>query len=282
MKCCLPLTLALLATTLGISEGQTLVDGANYPGLFGPAESVTVNPITSSPGLSALLKAVVDPNTSASGELGDYWTASATGGAEGYLLGIHTVSTGAQVALTGNGLEFNVDNDDDSLLGALGVGISLALEWEATAKFDAPGNLLLLAPNTIYQVEFDVIGNEGLFSSTLGLVPQFGFELLDGSGNAVGAVGGGSLVDILGLELLTIVGSPPDTRRAMAQFQTGSSVPGGAASIRFTGSALVPATALGIGEHYASVSDLSVTQVPEPSALVLGLLGVAVGFRRRR
>lgn len=274
--------MAFMAATLGISEGQTLVDGSNYPGLYGPAESVTVNPVTSSPGFTTLLKAVVDPQTQVTGELGDYWTASATGGVEGYLLGIHTVSTGAQVALTGSTLEFNVDNDDNSLLGALGVGVSLALEWEATAKFDAPGNQLLLAPNTIYQVEFDVIGNEGLFSSTLGLVPQFSLELLDGSGNAVGVMGGGSLVDILGLELSTYVGSPPDTQRAVAQFQTGSSVPGGAASVRFTGSALVPATALGIGEHYATVSGLSVTQVPEPSTLVLGLLGAAVGFRRRR
>lgn len=282
MKRCLPLPLAFLVATLGISEGQTLVDGSNYPGLFGPAESVTVDPITSSPGLSSLLKAVIDSETKVTGELGDYWTASATGGAEGYLLGIHTVSTGAQVALTGNSLEFKIDNDDNSLLGALGIGVSLALEWEATAKFDAPGDQLLLAPNTIYQVEFDVIGNEGLFSSTLGLIPQFGLELLDGNGNPVGAVGGGNLIDILGLELLTIIGSPPDTQRAVAQFQTVGSVPGGAASIRFTGSALVPATALGIGEHYASVSGLSITQVPEPSSLVLGLLGVAVGFRRRR
>ena len=45
MKCCAPLlAAAALASTLGITDGQTLVDGINYPGLFGPNSQVTVTP----------------------------------------------------------------------------------------------------------------------------------------------------------------------------------------------------------------------------------------------
>ena len=116
--------------------------------------------------------------------------------------------------------------------------------------------------------------------ATLGLVPQFGIELLDGNGQAVGAVEGGSLVDILGLELLGIIGSPQETKRAITRFRTGSSVAAGSAGIRFTGSAFVPATALALGERFASVSSLSVTQVPEQSALMLAAFAFAAGSRR--
>lgn len=288
MKCCLPLTLAIMATTLGISDGQTLVDGSNYGGLFGPSQDVTVTPTTTAPGGSLLsLSVVLDPTEQETGALNSYWNATATGGADGYLTvlfaNVRTNSTGAQVALTGDSLDFNVSNDDNTLLGALGTGVGLSLAWSATATFNKLGDELLLAPNTLYQVEFDIDGNNGLLTSTLGIVPKFGIELLDGSGTAVGAAGGGSLVDVLGLNLLGgLVGSPPESGRAVVQFQTGNNVPNGAAGVRFTGSALVPATALGIGERFASVSNLTITQVPEPSTLLLGVLGAAVGLRRRR
>jgi len=69
MKCCHPLSLAFIAASLGSSDGQTLVDGSNYPGLFSSPGNVTVDPITSSPGLTSFLKVVVDPDTQASGAL---------------------------------------------------------------------------------------------------------------------------------------------------------------------------------------------------------------------
>ena len=81
---------------------------------------------------------------------------------------------------------------------------------------------------------------------------------------------------------LAIMAATLGTSDGQTLVETGGSVAPGAAGVRFTGSALVPATALGIGGRFASVSNLSVTQVPEPSTLALGFLGAAVGFRRRR
>ncbi len=284
MKCCAPLLAAALVTTLGISDGQTLVDGSNYPGLFGPAGDVTVTP----PPLAPITVLDVHLGGTASGPLGDYWMAQANGGAVlGSHLGIlelRALETGAQVALNGNGgLEFNISNPAGGLLDELGVNLALNLSWSARAIFDAPGEELFLLPNSIYQVEFDVDGSNGLLKSTLGITPTFGIEMLDGAGNAIDSPAeDGSLVNIIGLELLGIIGSPPGSGRASVQFETGSSVPGGAAGLRFTGSALLPGTVLGLGTNFATISNISVTAVPEPSAFALGFLGAAFALRRRR
>jgi MYXO-CTERM domain-containing protein len=283
MKCCAPLLAAALVTTLGISDGQTLVDGSNYPGLFGPEDDVTVTP----PPLPSGTIAGVHLGGSASGALGTYWQAQANGGAVlgSNLLGeVRLAETGAQVALNDSGgLEFNISNDPGSILGALGVGLGLTMNWSATATFDEPGEELFLLPNTIYRVVFDVDGSNGLLNSTLGLTPTFGIEMLDGAGNAIDSpADDGSLVNIIGLELLGIIGSPPESGRATVDFQTGSTLPGGTAGLRFTGSAILPATALNLGTNFATISNLSVTAVPEPSALALGLLGAAFALRRRR
>jgi MYXO-CTERM domain-containing protein len=283
MKCCAPLLAAALVTTLGISDGQTLVDGSNYPGLFGPEDDVTVTP----PPLPSGTIAGVHLGGSASGALGTYWQAQANGGAVlgSNLLGeVRLAETGAQVALNDSGgLEFNISNDPGSILGALGVGLGLTMNWSATATFDEPGEELFLLPNTIYRVVFDVDGSNGLLNSTLGLTPTFGIEMLDGAGNAIDSPAeDGSLVNIIGLELLGIIGSPPESGRATVDFQTGSTLPGGTAGLRFTGSAILPATALNLGTNFATISNLSVTAVPEPSALALGLLGAAFALRRRR
>ena len=284
MKCCAPLLASALAATPGFSVGQTLVDTNNYPGLFsGSPGDVTVStPIPDGTALGVVI------GGSASGNLGSYWTAQATGGS---VLGsdlplvpeVRVLETGAQVALNGTGLEFNISNDPDSLLGNVGIGLGLALTWSATATFDEVGQELFLLPNSIYQVSFDVDGSNGLLNSTLGIVPTFGIEMLDGAGNAIDAPAEeGSLVNILGLELLEIIGSPPETRRAVVQFETGGNVGAGTAGLRFTGSAFLPATALNLGTNFATVSNITVSAVPEPSALGLGLLGLACALRRRR
>lgn len=271
MKCCYPLILLMLAATPGISDGQTLVDSSTDPNLFEPAGShVTVNAPDSLIGLTI--------GGSASGPLGTYWDVEAQGGASLKLV-VGLAETGAQVALTGDELEFNIANNDSRILGALGTGAGLGLSWSATATFDD----LLLAPNTTYQLSFDVNDTDGLFTSIAGVVPQFGVELLDGEGAAVSSVSEGTLVDILGLQLLGIIGSPPEAKRAVVQFQTGSSVgdesPG---SVRFTGSVVAPASLLGLGTEFASVSNLQIAVVPEPSVLGLASLGAFAIFRRRR
>jgi hypothetical protein len=285
MKCCAPLLAAALAATPGFSEGQTLIDGTNYPDLFGSPGNVTVStPIPDGAALGIFI------GGTASGNLGNYWNARATGGAvtgsdllPGLLPEIRTLDSGAQVALTGSGLQFNISNDPDSLLGTLGIGLGLAMTWSATVTFDKENQELLLLPNSVYQVSFDVDGSNGLLKSTLGITPAFGLEMLDGAGNAISCPAvDGSLVNVIGLELLGIIGSPPESGRAVVQFQTGANVPTGPAGLRFTGSALLPATALNLGTNFATISNIGVTAVPEPSALGLGLLGLACAFRRRR
>lgn len=260
MKRCLPLTLVSLACLPGISLGSTpLVDGSNYPGLFGAPGDVSVTtPIPSGAILGIYL------GGSNSGPLGSHWSVQANGGAvsgSNLISEIRLSDTGAQVALTGSALEFNVDNPPGSLLGSLGVGLAVNLSWSATATFNSPGEALTLQPNSVYRVKFDVDGGSGLLNSTLGIAPTFGVELLDGSGASISYSGGGTLANVLGLELLEIVGAPAGSGTATAQFQTGSSVPAGAAGVRFTGSAALPATALGIGTNFATVSNLEVIYV---------------------
>lgn len=275
MKCSLPLLLLALACSPGISGGQVLVDSSsNYGDLFGPDGSeVTVDPTDALIGLE-----FGGSNTDV---LGSYWNSTAEGGASLKIV-IGVAETGAQVALNDGELQFNISNNPASILGALGIGGTLDLDWSATATFDKSGSQLLLAPNTTYQLTFDVDGSNGLLNSTLGISPTFGVELLDGSGSAVGAAGGGTLVNLIGLELLGIVGSPPRSGRAVVQFQTGSTVASGAAGVRFTGSASAPATVLGLGTEFASITNLNIAIVPEPSALGLIGFGSLAFFRRRR
>lgn len=281
MKCCAPLLAAALASSCYLANGQSLVDGSNYPGLFSPADEITVDPPIPE---GAVLGTYI--GGTANGALGTYWQATAQGGVVlgSNLLGeIRVADTGAQVALSGSGLEFNISNDPGSLLGGLGVGLGATMSWQATATFDEPGEELFLLPNTVYRVVFDVDGSNGLLNSTLGLTPSFGIEMLDGAGNAIDAPAeDGTLVNIIGLELLGIIGSPPESGRAVVDFQTGFSVAAGAAGLRFTGSAILPATALNLGTNFATISNISITAVPEPSALALGFLGVVFTLRRRR
>ena len=260
MKRCLPLTLVSLASLPGITLGALpLVDGSNYPDLFGAAGAVSVT--TPIPGGSI---AGIYLGGSNSGPVGSHWSVQASGGAvsgSNLVTEIRLLETGAQVALTGSALEFNLTNPPGSLLGSLGVGLSVNLSWSATAAFDSPGQALTLQPNSVYRVKFDVDGGGGLLNSTLGIAPTFGVELLDGSGASISYSGGGTLANVLGLELVEIIGAPAGSGTATAQFQTGSSVPAGAAGIRFTGSAALPATALGIGTNFATVSNLEVIYV---------------------
>ena len=271
MKCCLPALVLALAFTPGISGGQVLVDSSHYSDLFeSDGRTVTVNPPNA---------VVLGFGGLQSGEFGSYWNGTAEGGAS-ILLG--ATETGAQIALSDDKLQFNISGNPEAILDELGINLAVALKWSATATFDKTNHELLLAPNTTYQLVFDVEGSNGLLNSTLGIVPSFGVELLDGTGNAVDAAGGGTLVNILGLQLLGIVGSPPYSGRAVVNFQTGSTVDPGAAGVRFTGSALAPATVLDLGTNFASVSNLQIAIVPEPSVLGLAGLGAVALFRRRR
>ncbi|WP_193212754.1 hypothetical protein [Luteolibacter marinus] len=256
MKICPSLTLFSTAALLGTAHATLpLVDGTSYPDLFGPAGDVTVTPPP--PGILDLTL-----GGTATGTLGDHWDATAAGGARLSALGVTVTQTGAQVALTGDELEFRLSNaPSSSLLGALGVGTALDLSWSATATFDDSGNELTLQPNSVYRVSFDVDGGGNLLNSTLGIAPSFGIELLDGSGASIGYSGGGTVANILGIELIEIIGAPAGSGTATVQFQTGETVPAGAGKVRFTASAALPSTVLGIGTDFATVSNLEVTYI---------------------
>ncbi|MCW1921927.1 PEP-CTERM sorting domain-containing protein [Luteolibacter arcticus] len=279
MNCCLPLLVLALAGSPGIAGGQVLVNSAtNYSDLFSPDGSeVTVDPLDALIGLRF--------GGSNSGPLNSYLEAEAEGGVSLKIL-VGVAETGAQVALNDGKLQFNISNNESSILGALGTGLSLDLDWSATATFNKTGSQLLLAPNTTYQLTFDVNGSNGLLNSTLGIFPKFGIEFLDGAGNAIDPVAGydhdAKVVNVIGLELLDIIGSPPESGRAVVQFQTGNTVASGPAGVRFTGSAVAPATVLSLGTEFASITNLQIAAIPEPSVLGLVGLGAFAAFRRRR
>ena len=261
MKSCVSLTLAsipLLALPLAASE---TVIGPNYPGLFGPPSQVTVVPAEIPEGTPL----GVQLNGQASGTLGDRWVADVSGGA---VLGsnlaaeFRVAETGAQVALTGSALQFNLNNNPTSILGALGTGLGLSLNWTATAKLNAAGSELILAPNTVYHVSFDLPPGANLLNSTLAIGPNFSVELLDGANVATGFSGGGSLANILTLQLTPVAGQPTGTGRVTAEFRTSAGVSTAApASLRFKGSALLPASLLGLNDNFATVTNLSVIEV---------------------
>jgi len=281
MKSITSLTFALAAPLFmtSVASAQSLtINGTSYTNYFGPAANVTVT--TSIP--SGTVLSVVTGGTK-TGTLNTYWSGTANGGAvlgSNVLGEVRVSDTGAQVALTGNSLQFNVSNNPTSLLGSLGTGVGgLGLNWSATSKFT--GSQLILAPNTTYQVAFDVNGSNGLLNSTLGLLPTFNVSLLDGT-TAVGTSSSGSLVNILGLSLTPVLGGATGDQHAVVNFVTGNTVSGTAASLKFGGSATLPATALGLGTNFATISNISIAAVPEPSTLALAMLGSFALLRRRR
>ncbi|MGC4016237.1 MAG: hypothetical protein QM755_17200 [Luteolibacter sp.] len=241
---------------LGIASAQDTVDASNYPGLFGPAgSSVAVPP------------PLVGSGGSVSDDLGTYWTARSDGS-----LGIALITgTGAETLLTGSALQFNISSDPDTLLGALGTGLSLNLGWSATATFNKQGSVLTLKPNSTYRLAFDVNSGSGLLNSVLGVNRQFTVSLLDANSQPVGSVSNGTVVNLLGLQLLTT--GTPGTGRAVMDFKTGATVPSGAAKLKFDGSALLPAKLTGIGTTFANISNLSIAYV-SPYTLFLENKGV--------
>jgi hypothetical protein len=262
MKRCLSLTLAAVsgfASSLRASE--TVVDGSNYPDLFAPnnAEVTGIHPPTPPGAVAELVLTATN-----SGPLGTHWNAVVNGGAK---IGTNLVgeivlsSTAAQAKLAGSALQFNLNNDPVELLGALGVGTGLSLNWSATAKFDDSGETLNLAPNSVYDVSFDVDGGSGLLNSTLGITPVFAVELLDGADAPVGYSGGGLAANVLGLDLQEIVGAPAGSGRATARFRTGANPSTAPASLRFTASAILPVSLLSIGSNFATVSNLTIEHI---------------------
>lgn len=259
MKRCLSLTLAALPGFASSLRAEAVVDGASYGDLFNPPDAaVAVVPPPAPEGALAQLLL----SGTGSGPLGLHWNAIVNGGAKvaTNLIGedeIVLAASGAQARLTGAALEFNTVSE--GVLSLLGTG--LTLNWSATATFDKEGAVVSLAPNSVYDVSFDVIDGSGLLNSTLGITPTFAVELLDGTDTAVGSSTGNTLVNIIGLDFVEVVGGPEGAGRATVRFRTGTTVGSGAAKVRFTGSAVLPVNLLGVGSNFATISNLLVDAV---------------------
>lgn len=259
-------------TSLSLNAQTPLVGtGSSYSNIFSPDTSLTYDV----PG-SGVISLYLDQTGFATSSPG-VWDFRATGGANISILGIGTESA-AQVALASNTLQFNLSQSAGGLLGSL-AGSSLHYGWQAQAYFDTSGTLNY-QPDTMYNISFDVNGNNGLLGSVVGVTPQFTFELIDGSGNALTSSGSGSLVNIAG-----VLGTGVTSGTVNLSYMTGGVAPTGTVGVRFTGDSLVGATALGIGTNFATVSNLNIsaTPVPEPAgAALLGAVGMIFLLRRKR
>ncbi len=260
-------------TILALNAQTPLVGtGSSYSSIFPSSAPVTYDV----PGGGLVSITVLDGSTTATRGL---WDLTAQGGANATILASLTESA-AQVALNGSALQFQISNDNNSLLGLLDIGASIHYAWQAVAYFDTPGNVLNYTPNTHYSISFDVDGNNGLLSSVLGLNPSFTFELIDGLGNTLTSSSNTSQINIAGL-----LGSGVTTGTVNLDYLLGGTAPSGPIGVRFIGDATVGATALSLGTDFATISNLNIsaTPVPEPGGSVLiASVGVLMLLRRRR
>lgn len=260
-------------TILTLNAQTPLVGtGSSYSSIFPSSAPVTYDV----PGGGLLSVTLSNGSTTDTRGL---WDLTAQGGANATIL-LSLTESAAQATLTGASLQFGISNDNNSLLGLLGVGTSIHYGWQAVAYFDTPGDILSYAPNTHYSVSFDVDGNNGLLSSVAGLTPSFSFELIDGLGNTLASQSSGTLINIAGL-----LGSGVTTGTVNLDYILDGTVPTGPIGVRFTGDAIVGATALSLGTDFATISNLNIstTPVPEPGGSVLiASVGVLMLLRRRR
>ncbi|MFC5454676.1 PEP-CTERM sorting domain-containing protein [Prosthecobacter fluviatilis] len=254
------------------SQTSIVGSGSSYNDIFPSSTPVTYDV----PGGGLASITLSNGSTTATRGL---WDLTAQGGANATILASLTESA-AQVALNGSALQFQITNDNNSLLGLLGVGASIHYAWQAVAYFDTPGDVLNYTPNTHYSISFDVDGNNGLLSSVLGLNPSFTFELIDGLGNTLTSSNNTTQINIAGL-----LGSGVTTGTVNLDYLLGGTAPSGPIGVRFIGDAQVGATALSLGTDFATISNLNIsaTPVPEPGgSLLIGSVGVAALLRRRR
>lgn len=268
MKSAFTLLCGLALTPL--LSAQSLVNGTNYSDLFGPNGSSV-----SSPTPPPILVGLHVGNSAGPSPMGTYWESSVSGAVALSALGANIAVSTPQTSLDGSALHFNLVNS--GLLGDIaGLG-AVNASWTSTATFDKAGNQLILQPNTTYRVSFLVDGNAGLLNSGITVDPTFNVRLLDGADTAVGSSGNGTLVNVLGL-----LGTGVPSGTVTVDFTTGNTVNSGPASLEFSAGGIATVSLLGSGNNFATVSGLSITQVPETSSAWLGVAGAALLLRRRR
>ena len=255
-----------------VAQTSLVGTGSSYSNIFPSSSPVTYDV----PGGGLLSLTLSNGSTTATRGL---WDLTAQGGANATIL-LSLTESAAQATLTGSSLQFGISNDNNSLLGLLGAGTSIHYAWNAVAYFDTPGNVLNYTPSTHYNVSFDVDGNNGLLSSVAGLTPSFSFELIDGLGNTLASQSSGTLINIAGL-----LGTGVTTGTVNLDYILDGTAPTGPIGVRFTGDAIVGATALSLGTDFATISNLNITSIPVPEpggSLLIASVGVVMQLRRRR
>jgi len=125
------IVLALTFTHAAYAQTAIVGSGSSYNGIFTPADSITYDV----PGGGLLSITLDNGSTTASSGI---WDLTAQGGANATLALIGLTESAAQTALNGSALEFNISNDNDSLLGLLSVGTSIHYAWEAISSAIPP------------------------------------------------------------------------------------------------------------------------------------------------
>ena len=274
MKINIPVLFSLALFTCSSLHAQTALvgSGSTYSNIFTPSDSITYDV----PGGGLLSVTVANGITSKSSGV---WDLSAQGGMNASLLGLGLTESAARTSLTGSALQLGISSDPNSLLGALGTGLSVHYGWQAQAYFDTSGTINY-QPNTMYNISFNVAGNGGLLNAVTNVTPQFTFELIDGNGNALSSLSSGSLINVAGL-----LGAGVGSGTVNLTYMVDGTAPTGPLGVRFTGDATIGSAAVGVGTTFATVSNLNVTAtpVPEPGgAVLLGAVGMVALLRRRR
>ncbi len=241
------------------------------------------------PGSSSLLSLTVDTTlfTPASQSQGNIsWTHSAGGlvqvGASVALVGTVDVQLAAYTRTFADSLIFGreLEVTTTGLLGGLGatvtsltqqaVGASAINSWESSAT--ATG--LSLSQGQAYRVSFDVQAGAGIHLNALS---EADFSLFSGA-LPIQNIASQQTLDVLGL--LQLGGG-----LASIEFDFVASASWSELTFAFDAATIADVNLLGSisgNQTVLEFSNFSLAPVPEPSALVLVLAGVAVGFRRRR
>ncbi|TDU70794.1 putative Ig domain-containing protein [Prosthecobacter fusiformis] len=231
-----------------VQGGGTLVGaGTAYDEVFDPAGSVTVDPPDAASGSQS-------QGGSAGPEQVGYWSLSAAGGISLDHPTLGNLESGAQTALDGTALKFQISSNAPTLLGQLDDEDTVSAVWDATVVFDETDAVIQLQPNTRYTVSLLLDGSHGLLEPDTDIEPTFTLELLDGAGNAVTSISSGTVVD-----LRDLLAAETTAGTVNVTFATGAVVAPGAVGLRVKGSAMLNRDAMQVTTTFATVKNLLIT-----------------------
>ena len=253
---------------------QTIYDGS---GFFSPVLAAKSEKAPA--GLLGLSLSLDNNNTNdASDSSGNItWEHSATGHAQ-VASALIDVQLGATTSTNGTSLIFGRE------LTATGIGSGLSSLVNQVAgagviyKWNSNANLkgLALAPEQVYRITFDYAMGPGL-----------PVDLLTGATFNITTTGvtdeSGSVFSKINVADIVKLGSDPDTGTISVDFKSSSALE--QLDLNFSAATVADINLLGGtpgNQEVLGFSNLQVTTVPEPSALLLSSLGSLLAFRRRR